>query len=126
MTLHSDNDHSFNLNLWAVGVVEQLKALKVQLETGLKDVQAAILQLALTNAEVNRLREETDKLDGRVRIPPKPGRALRRDSVKVDGVDQWFSQNTTKARKGIKTGLHRELGQGDSGGSEYHQSPEGH
>jgi len=59
MTLETDGSA---FKMWAQGVVGQLKDLRTHVDIGLGEIRSAILQLALTDAEVMRLKEDTDDL----------------------------------------------------------------
>ena len=87
MTLETDSNA---FKMWASGVVAQIKTLRIHVDQGLKDVRSAILQLALTDAEVNRLREDTDKLKKRVKAleDAELVRTAKLDTIKA--LNKWM------------------------------------
>jgi len=82
------NNSAFKM--WASSVVEQLKALRVHVDDGLTEIRSAILKLALTDAEVNRLREVTDGLTKRVKIleDAELVRTAKLDTIKA--LNKWM------------------------------------
>ena len=60
------NTEDNTFKMWAAGVVEQITTLRTHIDSGMSEIRSAILQLALTDAEVVRLREQADKLVIRV------------------------------------------------------------
>ena len=102
MTLETDSNA---FKMWASGVVGQIKTLRIHVDTGMKEIRSAILQLALTDAEVNRLREDTDKLNKRVKTleDAELVRTAKLDTIKA--LNKWTVGLMTAILIGVVVGL---------------------
>jgi len=94
MTLETDNSA---FKMWAQGVIDQLKELRTLTDTGLRDIRSAITRLALTDAEIARLkldvavvREAATQLKQRVTVLENAEIARSAKLDTIQALNKWM------------------------------------